>query len=212
MNTKPNKKSIVLLVMFCAIVVCVVTSFMSITHSLFGDVGTGDSENITIASLNTNITTSLNLGVVEPAKEYTSTSLKTTIKNSGNSREIFIRVKVESSLSDTANTSFNDKISPIYDTTKWAVGGANNNEYFYLGVVKDQNQDSSNCTVVFNTGFKTSNNFTNVDAGKGVTIKITVYAIQAQYRAVEADTAGWWNTNTPSAFKTYYNGVKDTYK
>lgn len=212
MDAKPNKKSISLLIMFCIIIVCIVACFVSITYSLFGDMVTGDSGNITIATLDTDITTSLNLGILEPAKEYKSNALTTTIKNIGNSREIFIKVKVEASPTDEANTSFSDKITPIYDTTKWAVGGANNNEYYYLGVVKDINQDSANCSVVFNTGFKTNNNFTNDDAGNHVTIKITVYAIQAQYHAVEADTVVWWNDNTPSAFKTYYNGVKDTYK
>lgn len=212
MNTKPNKKSIVLLVAFCAIVLCIVSGFVAVTYSLFGDAVSGDSGNITIATLNTNVTTSLNLGILEPAKEYTDSKFTTTIKNVGNSREIFVRVKVEASLSDGANTDFGDKIAPIFDSTKWAVGGANNNEYFYLGAISDQNQNSSNCSVVFNTGFKTNNNFTNNDAGYNVTIKFTVYAIQAQYGAVEADTDGWWNNNTPSAFKTYYNSVKNTYK
>lgn len=212
MNTKPNKKSIVLLIAFCAIVLCIVSGFVAVTYSLFGDVATGNSGNITVATIDTNVTTSLNLGVLEPSKQYTDSKFTTTIKNSGNSREIFVRVKVEACLSDTANTNFGDKILPLYDSTKWAVGGANNNEYFYLGVIKDQDQDSSNCTAVFNTGFETQNNFTNSDAGYNVTIKFTVYAIQAQYGAVEADTDGWWNDNTPSAFKTYYNSVKNTYK
>lgn len=204
MFNESNKKSIALLVMFCAIIVCVITCFVSVTYSLFGDIATKNSGNITIATLDTEVTSSLNLGVIEPSKEYTGSSYTTTIKNVGNSREIFLRVKVESTLGD--------KIVPIYDTTKWTVGGANNNEYFYLGVVKDNSQDSSNYSVVFNTGFKTLNTFSNSDAGKDVSIKLTVYAIQAQYHAVEADTTGWWNGNTPSAFKTYYNGVKDTYK
>ncbi len=212
MNTKPNKKSISLLIMFCIIIVCIVTCFVSVTYSLFGDVVTGDSGNITIATLDTDVTTSLNLGILEPSKEYKSDALTTTIKNVGNSREIFIKVKVEASIADSANANFSDKIVPIYDTTKWAVGGADNNEYYYLGIVKDINQDSTNCSVVFNTGFRTSNDFTNNDAGDNVTIRFTVYAIQAQYHAVEADTEVWWNDNTPSAFKTYYNSVKDTYK
>lgn len=196
MNTKQSVKLKIMLVAFCVLIVCIVTSFVSVTHSIFGDVASGTSGDIVVATLGLDINSSLNnLGTLEPSKTYQGDNYKTTITNSGDSGDIFIKVKFENTLDGTSG----DKLAVIFDQTKWAVGGENNNEYYYLDVL------SVNSTVTFNTGFKTSNTYTNTDAGTEVTVKFTVSAIQAQYRAVEADDPNWWNDNTPASFKTVYN-------
>lgn len=205
MKQQVNKKSMILMTMFCTVVLAIVCCFISVTHTFFGDVKSGNSGNIVIATLDFNATCPIKLGIVEPNTTYEGADYQTTITNTGNSRYIFVRVKVESSL--------DEKLVPIYDTDKWARGGANNNEYYYLGALNSKDGTSGTAeSVVFNTGFKTLNTFTNADAGKSVNVRLTVYALQAQYYAFEDTSNGWKTSYTPSAFITYYNSVKDTFK
>lgn len=196
---KANKKQIALLVGFVAVILAVMSLFITVTYSLFGDVKSGNSGNIEIATLDFEVTSKMAFpSTILPNTEYTGSDYSNVIENTGNSREIFIRVKLDSSL-----TGY---IEPIYDTSKWAKGGQYSNEYYYLGVL------SEGQSVTFNTGFRTLNNFTNDIAGNTLNVRLTVYALQAQYRAFE-DTSNGWKTNyTPTAFTNYYNSVKDTYK
>lgn len=211
MKQKVSKKAIVLMTMFCAVVLAIVSCFISVTHTFFGDVQSG-SGNIVIATLDFNSTCPIDLGILEPNTTYNSdenNDYKTTIINSGDSRHIFVKVKFESTL--------NEKLEPIYDTSKWAKGGKDNNEYYYLGALNSKSSNTSAESVVFNTGFRTLNTFTNADAGKRVTVKLTVYALQAQYYAFK-DVSNGWYTYAPRAFIVYYQGedgkggVQDTFK
>ncbi len=198
-NQMSKKKRYTLLFAFVAVVLAVMSLFITVTYSMFGDVKSGDSGNIEIATLDFEVTSTMAFpSTILPNTQYTGADYSNAIKNTGNSREIFVRVKLDSSL-----TGY---IEPIYDTSKWAVGGQYKNEYYYLGVLAEGQ------SVTFNTGFRTLNNFTNDIAGNTFNVRLTVYALQAQYRAFEDTNNGWKNTYTPSAFTTYYNSVKDTYK
>ena len=199
MEHTSNKKRITLLVGFVAIVLAIMSLFITVTYSLFGDEISAGSGDIEIATLDFEVTSTMSFpSAILPNTEYTGSSYSNTIKNTGNSREIFIRVKLDTSLSGY--------IEPIYDTTKWAKGGQHGNEYYYLGVL------SEDASVTFNSGFRTLNNFTNDIAGDDFNIRLTVYALQAQYRAFDDTSNGWKTDYTPAAFTTYYNSVKDTYK
>ena len=199
MNQISKKKQIPLLIGFVALVLAIISCFISITYSIFGDVKSDSTGNIEIATLDFEVTSTMAFpSTILPNTSYTGAEYSNSITNTGNSREIFIRVKLDSSL-----TGY---IEPIYDTTKWALGGQYNNEYYYLGALSEGD------TVTFNTGFRTLNNFTNEIAGNTMNIRLTVYALQAQYRAFEDTSNGWYTTYTPNEFVTYYNSVKDTFK
>ena len=178
MNNQNSKtKQMTLLIGFIAIVLAIVSLFITVTYSIFGDVKENSTGNIEIATLDFEVTSTMAFpSTILPNTTYSGSSYSNIIKNTGNSREIFIRVKLDSSL-----TGY---IEPIYDTTKWALGGQYNNEYYYLGVL------SEGQSVTFNTGFKTLNNFTNDIAGDALNLRLTVYALQAQYHAFEDTSNG----------------------
>ena len=186
-NKKFNKPLIIITTAFVMVFLFVLG--FAITYAAYGGIATGSIDPVIIASIDVDVTYTLDFDdVVLPNTTYTGSNYTLAIKNSGNSGPIYIKVKV-----DNVHAENMDYL--LASESLWAKGGENNNEYYYLSTL------NSGSTQSFLAGVKTLNNFTNEIAGQTLDIKFTVYAIQSQYGAVKEDSS-WW-TYAPSAFKTF---------
>lgn len=183
-NRKSNK---VYIVTFIVAVFFALALGFGINFALLGTYDSSMSDNIYISEIGVSVTHNIDFDdVILPSQTYSGENYALSVTNSGTSGAIYLKI--------TYTSAHSQYVTPVLsDASKWAVGGANNNVYYYLGTL---DKDAS---VSFLNGFLTTAFGTEI-SGQSYTATFKVDAIQAQHNAVQNDTN--WTTNAPAQFKT----------